>query len=79
MMEKRVFVAAGFLALVLLAFGAFAQSGKQYVCPPCGCSHDGIEHDAPGKCPVCEMALVDKTSINELAARSAGEAETGRR
>jgi uncharacterized protein (TIGR01244 family) len=68
MLKRRVFVAAGLLALVLLAFGAFAQSRKQYVCPPCGCSHDGIEHDAPGQCPVCEMAFVDKTSINEVAA-----------
>jgi uncharacterized protein (TIGR01244 family) len=68
MMKRRAFVAAGLLVLVLLASGAFAQSSKPYVCPPCGCSHDGIEHDAPGACPVCGMALVDKTSINEVTA-----------
>lgn len=68
MMKRKVFVAAISLALVLLAAGAFAQSGKKYVCPPCGCGQDTVVHDAPGNCPKCGMALVDKTSINEVTA-----------
>src|ERR1700674_4631501 len=66
-MKRRYFVAAGSLALASLALGASAQGKKQYVCPPCGCSHDGIAHDAPGQCPVCGMTLVDKSSANEQA------------
>ncbi|MFL5298413.1 MAG: heavy metal-binding domain-containing protein [Phenylobacterium sp.] len=43
------------------AFAADAPSptGK-YVCPPCGCSADGKEFDAPGVCPACGMPLIPK-------------------
>jgi len=67
-MKRMAFVAASSLALASLAFGAPEQMRKQYVCPPCGCSDDRIEHDAPGQCPVCGMRLVDKASVNEVVA-----------
>lgn len=31
-----------------------------YVCAPCGCAMDGLEFEAPGKCPACGMTLVEK-------------------
>jgi uncharacterized protein (TIGR01244 family) len=40
---------------------------KLYVCPPCGCSHDDETHKEPGPCPVCNMAMVEKTDeLREL-------------
>jgi hypothetical protein len=47
---------------VRVAFAAdspASPSGK-YVCPPCGCSADGKDFDAPGACPACGMPLVPK-------------------
>jgi uncharacterized protein (TIGR01244 family) len=68
-MKRRDFVLAGSFGLAALASGAAAQAKKQYVCPPCGCSHDGEVHDEPGKCPACDMTLVEKTpAMSELTA-----------
>jgi hypothetical protein len=43
---------------------AFAEEppkpGQKYVCPPCGCSSDGKDFDAPGACPSCGMDLIPK-------------------
>jgi uncharacterized protein (TIGR01244 family) len=66
-MNRREFVVAGSLTIAALSLSASAQEKKQYVCPPCGCSHDGVAHDEPGKCPVCEMTLIEKTAaMSEL-------------
>ena len=61
-MNRREFVVAGSFTLATLAITKAAQEKKQYVCPPCGCSNDGTSHDAPGNCPACNMALIEKTA-----------------
>jgi len=64
-MNRREFVVAGSFTLANLATFArstAAQAKKQYVCTPCGCSHDGVVHDEPGSCPVCKMPLIEKTA-----------------
>ena len=66
-MNRREFVAAGSFSLAALVFNAAAQDKKQYVCPPCGCGHDGEVHNEPGTCPVCSMPLIEKTVTTELA------------
>jgi uncharacterized protein (TIGR01244 family) len=66
-MNRREFVVAGSFTLATLALRANAQEKKQYVCPPCGCSHDGEVHNEPGNCPVCNMTLIEKTpAMSEL-------------
>ena len=66
-MNRREFVLAGSFTLATLALSTRAQDKKQYVCPPCGCSHDGEVHNAPGNCPVCDMTLIEKTAaMSEL-------------
>lgn len=66
-MNRREFVVAGSFTLAALAVRAKAQEKKQYVCPPCGCSHDGEVHDEPGDCPVCHMTMIEKTpAMSEL-------------
>jgi uncharacterized protein (TIGR01244 family) len=67
-MNRREFVVASSLTVAALALTASAQEKKQYVCPPCGCSNDGVAHNDPGNCPVCGMALIEKTAaMSELA------------
>ena len=66
-MNRREFVVAGSFTLATLALRTAAQDKKQFVCPPCGCSHDGEAHDAAGNCPVCEMTMIEKTAaMSEL-------------
>ena len=66
-MNRREFVVAGSLTLATLALSAQAQEKKQFVCPPCGCSHDGEVTNEPGSCPVCNMTLIEKTAaMSEL-------------
>ena len=69
-MNRREFVVASSFTLATIATlgrRAAAQEKKQFVCTPCGCSHDGIAHDEPGSCPVCKMPLVEKTAaMSEL-------------
>ena len=36
-----------------VAFAQVPAPGQKYVCPPCGCSADDKEFDAPGVCPAC--------------------------
>ena len=64
-MNRREFVVAGSFTLATFATlgrNAPAQEKKQYVCPPCGCSNDGVAHNAPGNCPACNMVLIEKTA-----------------
>ena len=69
-MNRREFVVASSFTLATLATlgrSAAAQEKKQFVCTPCGCSHDGVAHDEPGSCPVCKMPLIEKTpAMSEL-------------
>ncbi|HEX3248404.1 MAG TPA: heavy metal-binding domain-containing protein [Pyrinomonadaceae bacterium] len=66
-MNRREFVVAGSFTLATLAISASAQEKKQYVCPPCGCSHDGEAHNEPGNCPACNMTMIEKTpAMSEL-------------
>lgn len=66
-MNRREFVVAGSFTLATLALNVAAQEKKQYVCTPCGCSHDGEVHNEPGSCPVCHMPLIEKTAaMSEL-------------
>ena len=66
-MNRREFVVAGSFILATLALNVAAQEKKQYVCTPCGCSHDGEAHNEPGNCPVCNMPLIEKTpAMSEL-------------
>lgn len=51
----------------LTASASAQDSTKKYVCPPCGCGADDDVHAEKGNCPVCNMALVEKTSeLTEL-------------
>jgi uncharacterized protein (TIGR01244 family) len=61
-MNRREFVVAGSFTIVALAVSARADDKKQFVCPPCGCSNDGVAHNEPGKCPACGMVLIEKTA-----------------
>lgn len=66
-MNRREFVVASSFTLATLALNVAAQEKKQYVCTPCGCSHDGEAHNEPGNCPVCNMPLIEKTAaMSEL-------------
>ena len=66
-MNRREFVLAGSFTLATLALNVAGQDKKQYVCPPCGCSHDGVAHNEPGNCPACDMVLIEKTAaMSEL-------------
>lgn len=68
-MKRREFVVSSSFGLMALASVATGQDKKQYVCPPCGCNHDGEVHNEPGTCPACNMALVEKTAaMDELTA-----------
>lgn len=39
------------------------SAARGYVCPPCGCRMDGHVFDAPGKCPACDMTLVEQQAV----------------
>lgn len=60
-LARRMFLAAVGCGC-LVAPAAFAQASPtgKYVCPPCGCDHDGKVFDAPGTCPAagCGMTLI---------------------
>ena len=67
--HRRRFIAGsltalGVLATIKTAQGAPAQDtpteGKKWACPPCGCGEDDKTFPAPGKCPACDMELIEK-------------------
>ena len=66
-MNRREFVVASSLTLVMLSVNTPGQEKKQYVCPPCGCKNDGTTFNEPGSCSACGMALIEKTpAMSEL-------------
>lgn len=64
--HRRRFLTGTLLAAgaVVLAGAAFAEppvvTGKKWICPPCGCTDDGKDFDAPGTCPACGFTLIEK-------------------
>lgn len=51
-----------FFLVALFAFEANAQN-QEYVCQPCGGACDATVYHAPGTCAVCNMPLVDKSTV----------------
>lgn len=60
--DRRRFLAAGVLTVAAAGVGAssaaVAAAESVYVCPPCGCSMDGVFFRHSGICPACGMTLV---------------------
>src|SRR5579871_653351 len=48
--------------LVISVAGYFAPAGE-YVCLPCGQDCDQVVHKSPGKCEICGMELVEKSTV----------------
>src|SRR6516164_3525866 len=68
-MHRRAFLLLLPVGFTGFVFPAASQDPKKhYVCPPCGCSHDGQVHDEPGTCPACGMKLVDANSLSDVSA-----------
>ena len=40
---------------------------KVWICPPCGCPDDAKEFPARGRCPSCDMELIEKVKTNREA------------
>lgn len=60
--DRRRFLAAGMLTVAAAGLGsdsaAAATAEPVFVCPPCGCSMDGVFFRQAGTCPSCGMTLV---------------------
>lgn len=60
--DRRRFLAAGMMTVAAAGLGASsaAVAGAEivYICPPCGCSMDGVFFSNGGACPACGMTLV---------------------
>ncbi len=58
-------------ACLFLAFhpqsAAVAGIEESYICPPCGRSCDNLHFTKPGQCPECQMPLVPKSNIKNVA------------
>jgi putative intracellular protease/amidase len=57
--SRRDLLLAGIAGLVVPG-ALLGQSGKRYVCPPCGCPRDKEIFQRPGTCPACGMTLVEE-------------------
>jgi rhodanese-related sulfurtransferase/DNA-directed RNA polymerase subunit RPC12/RpoP len=44
--------------------GKLATSAASYQCMPCGRDCDNDTYDKPGKCPHCQMELVEKSTVH---------------
>jgi DNA-directed RNA polymerase subunit RPC12/RpoP len=59
-----------FVALNSQSISSSAESGKlatsaaSYQCMPCGRDCDNDVYDKPGKCPHCQMELVEKSTVH---------------
>jgi rhodanese-related sulfurtransferase len=51
------------LAVTLLLTTGISFRNTVYVCYPCGDDCDSKEYDSPGKCSVCGMELIDRSTI----------------
>lgn len=82
--SRRDFVGASIaIASVLAAAGkAPAQASHTattFICPPCGCSMDGVKFTSAGNCPACGMRLVEARPVSseDIEFSSAGVALSG--
>jgi rubrerythrin len=74
--HRRHFIAGSLTALGVLATiktmhavaADDAAPAKQWICPPCGCDADGKVFSAPGRCPACDMELIEKPADAPAAA-----------
>lgn len=74
MLTRRAFAALSACACIAPETAvAQANPGGKWVCPPCGCDHDGKVFDAPGTCPApgCGMELVPQPEQTPAPAPSA--------
>jgi rhodanese-related sulfurtransferase len=62
-MKRHFIILPSVFFLVLLSSQINSQT--QYVCTPCG-DCDTLIFDKPGKCPACEMDLVDKYTVKHV-------------
>jgi hypothetical protein len=84
MATRRTFIGLGVVAVCACAAApvSLAQTpappppGTKFVCPPCGCSADDKEFDAPGACPACGMPLIPKAAPVTPKARDGGASLT---
>ncbi len=60
---KRILVLP-LLALCFSSLSAQPTQEKNYVCTPCGYDCDMVQHSGPGICNVCNMEIVDKTTVH---------------
>jgi rhodanese-related sulfurtransferase/DNA-directed RNA polymerase subunit RPC12/RpoP len=51
------------LYILFIGISSLLQETKEYVCLPCGYDCDITIHKSPGTCPVCNMKLVEKSTI----------------
>lgn len=60
--DRRRFLATGMVTLAAAGLGTssgvLAGARVVHVCPPCGCSMDGVFFKQAGTCPACGMTLV---------------------
>jgi rubrerythrin len=52
--------AAPMLITEAVAAADAANEKKVWICPPCGCPSDTHEFSAAGRCPSCDMELIQK-------------------
>jgi protein tyrosine phosphatase (PTP) superfamily phosphohydrolase (DUF442 family) len=64
-MNRRDFIAITPIGLIALSAAGQSASRKEFTCPPCGCPNDSKTFSEPGTCPICNMTLVDKSSVKE--------------
>jgi rhodanese-related sulfurtransferase/DNA-directed RNA polymerase subunit RPC12/RpoP len=48
----------------VLAFSMSKAKSGEYQCMPCGSECDKESFDKPGNCPICNMQLVKKSTVN---------------
>jgi len=62
---RRLFLTSSLAASGCLQSDNSANTDREkFVCPPCDCSMDDVEFDAPGLCPDCGMTLKPKLENN---------------
>lgn len=68
-MKKTIGVVLGgvILLCVLLLNAQTAAKNGRFICPPCGMDCDNAIFDKPGHCPSCNVQLVPKSSIKNVA------------
>lgn len=70
-MNKLITLCSYALMLMAVALAPLTSTAasKRYVCPDCGCASDGKTFAKPGRCPDCNMNLVEKGSDTKQPTR----------